>query len=327
MEFENLVCGNCGGTDFNKLSDLEYRCNHCRGLLVRSAKEGAPPKPVFYHDPEPIPVIEAEESPVFVKALVGLVLAVFVIILVSVLITRKDRPVSTVSSRGNTVAGPGNSPPAKKSTMKTEVVGKVKGSFGVTYIKCLLTNTGETVLTDPSVTLELYKNDIKLDPVYGTAGLKYLKPGETTPVWVELLKNEDYTKAEVQEKKSLQNIENYPRIFLELKFTDVAMKTEIGNSSFNDRIYKEKFFTVSGTVQNEAYNKVAPQLFAVYYDSKSQVVGVIAESPPELMRGEKTRFEISAAETQLFGVPVRFEIVAVDPYQKSGPCPANKVCG
>lgn len=324
MEFENLVCGNCGGTDFHKLSDLEYRCNHCHGLLVRSAKAGAPPKPVYYAEPEPIPVIEAEESPVFVKTLVGLVIAVFVIILVSVLITKKDSP--GVSPRGNTVAAPGATPPPKRSTIKTEVVGKVKGSFGVTYIKCLLTNTGETVLTDPQVTLILYKNDIKLEPVYGTAGLKYLKPGETTPVWVELHGNEDYTSAVVEEKKHLQNIENYQKIFPELKFSDVAMKTEVGNSSFNDQIYREKFFTISGTLQNEQYNKVAPQLFAVYYNSKSEVVGVISESPPELMRGEKTRFEISAGETQLFGVPTRFEIIAVDPYQKSGPCPANKTC-
>jgi hypothetical protein len=325
MEFENLVCGNCGGTDFHKLSDLEYRCHHCRGLLVRTSSSTPPrPRPV-YVEPEPIEVTEA--SPVFVKFLVGLVVALFFLILIGVLVNPKGKGSTGVNSspvgpRPYNVAPP---PPGSGATQKIEVVGKVKGSFGNTYIKCMLTNTGSTVITDPSVVLMLYKGTTKLDSVFGDAALKYLKPGAATPVWVKLLKYEDYTSAVVMEKNP-HGMENDERLFPTLKFT-AAMKITTGISSYNDQPYKEKFFDVSGTVENEQYDKVTPELYLIYYDSKSQIVGVDSGRPPDLTRGEKAQFEMSAGETQLFGVPVRYEILAVDPNYKRNTCAANKVCG
>jgi hypothetical protein len=325
MEFENLVCGNCGGTDFHKLSDLEYRCKHCLGLLVRTARS-AVPRPV-YVEPEPLEVVEA--SPVFVRFLVGLIVALFVMILIGVLLTPKRG--GTNSGVSSTPPGPrpynvAPPPPGGKAKLKTEVIGKVKGSFGNYYIKCMLTNTGDTVITEPSVVLMLYKGDTKLDSVFGDAALKYLKPGATTPVWVKLYNYEDYTSAVVLEKNP-RGMENSDRLFPNLKFSGVAMKITTGNSSYNDQIYKEKFFDVGGTVENELYDKVAPELYVIYYDSKSQVIGVQSDIPPELKRGEKAQFDIGAGETQLFGVPVRYEILAVDPNYKRNECLANKVCG
>jgi hypothetical protein len=323
MEFENLVCGNCGGTDFHKLSDLEYRCHHCRGLLVRTSKS-APPRPV-YVEPEPIPVSEA--SPIFVKFLVGLVVALFFLVLIGVLVNPKGKGTSGVNSgpsgpRPYNVAPP---QPGAGANQKIEVVGKVKGSFGRTYIKVMLTNTGGTVIEDPSVVLMLYKDKTKLDSVFGDAPLKYLKPGATVPVWIHLFKYEDYTSAVVTERNP-RGIENSERLFPTLKFT-AAMKNTTGISSFNDEPYKEKFFDISGTVENELYDKVTPELYVIYYDSKSQIVGVRSVRPPDLKRGEKAQFDISAGETQLFGVPVRYEILAVDPNYKRNTCLANNVCG
>lgn len=321
MEFENLVCGSCGGRDFHKLSDLEYRCHHCRGLLVRTSKS-ATPRPV-YVEPEPIPV--GETSPIFVKFLVGLVVALFFLILIGVLVNPKKGTSGVASSpsgpRPYNVAPP---PPGGDAKQKIEVIGKVKGSFGNIYIKCMLTNTGATVITDPSVVLMLYKGDTKLDSVFGDAALKYLKPGASTPVWIKLHKYEDYTSAVVMEKNP-HGMENSERLFPTLKFT-AAMKVTTGISSYNDEPYKEKFFDVSGTVENEQYDKVTPELFVIYYDAKSQVVGVDSGRPPDLKRGEKAQFEIGAGETQLFGVPVRYEILAVDPNYKRNTCAANKVC-
>jgi hypothetical protein len=323
MEFENLVCGNCGGTDFHKLSDLEYRCNHCRGLLVRTPKS-AQPRPV-YVEPEPLEVVEA--SPTFVKFLVGLVVALFFMILIGAFVNPKGKGTSVINSspsgpRPYNVAQP---PPGAEAKLKTEVIGKVKGSFGRIYIKVMLTNTGDTVITDPSVVLMLYKDNTKLDSVFGDAALKYLKPGATTPVWIHLFKYEDYTSAVVMEKNP-RGMENSERMFPTLKFT-AAMKITTGISSFNDQPYKEKFFDISGTVENEQYDKVTPELYVIYYDSKSQIVGVDSGRPPDLTRGEKAQFDISAGETQLFGVPVRYEILTVDPNYKRNTCLANKVCG
>jgi hypothetical protein len=323
MEFENLVCGNCGGADFHKLSDLEYRCHHCRGLLVRTSKS-APPRPV-YVEPEPLEVVEA--SPIFVKFLVGLVVGLFFLVLIGILVNPKGKGTTGVNSspsgpRPYNVAPP---PPGGDAKQKIEVVGKVKGSFGRTYIKVMLTNTGATVITDPSVVLMLYKDNTKLDSVFGDATLKYLKPGATVPVWIHLFKYEDYTSAVVTERYP-RGTENSERMFPTLKFT-AAMKTTTGISSFNDEPYKEKFFDVSGTVENEQYDKVTPELYVIYYDSKSQIVGVRSGRPPDLTRGEKAQFDISAGETQLFGVPVRYEILAVDPNYKRNTCAANKVCG
>ena len=323
MEFENLVCGNCGGTDFHKLSDLEYRCHHCRGLLVRTSKSEQP-RPV-YVEPEPIPVIET--SPIFVKFLVGMVVALFFLVLIGVLVNPKGRGISGVNSRPSgplpyNVAQP---PPGPAAKIKAEVIGKVKGSFGRTYIKVMLTNTGDTVITDPSVVLMLYKDNTKLDSVFGDAALKYLKPGATVPVWIHLFKYEDYTSAVVTERNP-RGMENSERLFPTLKFT-AAMKTDTGISSFNGEPYKEKFFDVTGTVENDRYDKVTPELFVIYYDAKSQIVGVRSGRPPDLARGEKAQFDIGAGETQLFGVPVRYEILAVDPNYKRNTCLANKVCG
>lgn len=322
MEFENLVCGNCGGTDFHKLSDLEYRCNHCRGLLVRTPKS-APPRPV-YVEPEPLEVVEA--SPIFVKFLVGLVVALFFMILIGVLVNPKKG--TTVVNSGASGPLPYNvapPPPGAVAKLKTEVIGKVKGSFGRIYIKVMLTNTGDTVITDPSVVLMLYKDTAKLDSVFGDAALKYLKPGASTPVWIHLFKYEDYTSAVVMEKNP-RGMENSERLFPTLKFT-AAMKITSGISSYNDQPYKEKFFDISGTVENEQYDKVTPELYVIYYDAKSQIVGVDSGRPPDLKKGEKAQFEIGAGETQLFGVPVRYEILAVDPNYKRNTCLANKVCG
>lgn len=326
MEFENLICGSCGGTDFHKLSDLEYRCNHCRGLLVRSEKWETP-RPLRPAMPERETDEATEFTPFFVKAMVGLVIGVFVMIVLGVLIMPKSGPNSEVNTKrfGPLPYNVSPPPPAAPVKLKVNVIGKVKGSFDRIYIKCMVTNTGQTVINEPSVALVLYKDDIKLDTVYGDAGLKYLKPGVTTPIWVRL-RDQDYTSAVFQENRSLRGIDNPERIFPELKFSDTAMKIETGTSSMNGQPYKEKFFTVSGVIQNELHDKVSPELFVTYFDSKNQVVGVRSGKPAELTKGEKTRFEVTAGETQLFGVPVRFEILTVDPTLKTGPCLANKIC-
>lgn len=217
-------------------------------------------------------------------------------------------------------------PPASPAKVKGEIVGKASDRFGTSYIKCMITNTGESVVFEPHVTLNLYKGDVKLDTVYGDGVVKYLKPGAATPAWVPIYKNEDYTRAEVQENGVVRGLGKPDGLFLELKYIDAAMTVETGISSFNGQEYKEKFFDVSGTIENERYDKIKPVIYVIYYDSKSQIVGVESANPPEVKKGEKAKFDVSAGETQLFGVPVKYEIVAINPDRSTGACMANMIC-
>lgn len=311
MEFQNLVCANCGGTDFKKLSDREYRCTHCQGLLISTAN----PQPVPYYRPDPEPVVpQVDPVPVFAKV-IGITMVILIAFIFLAFFAQKKSPSYKLSpGSGYQPINIAVSPTPVGPKLEINVAGKVKGSFGSIYLKCLVTNITGRVLRDPMITVTLYKNDVKLGTAMGIAELKFLKPRETTPIWVDLGDYANYTRAEAHESMMLSPLPvGNATLFPDLKFIDAKMTTDFGNSSYNGRIYREKFYTVTGTVQNELYEKVSPQLYVIFYDSKSEVVGVESGSSPELNKGEKGNFEVSAGETQLFGVPARYEIVAVDP--------------
>jgi hypothetical protein len=324
MEFVNLDCANCGGTNFQKLSDLEYRCNHCHSLLVSTTK-AVPVPPVV---PPPVIEFKMPEFPGFAKFL-AIVLGVgFVAVCLVVLIRSgpKTKPVSLVSMPNVSPKSPTPTPAPPK--LKVEMVGKASDRFGDNYIKCTVTNMSDVVILDPYVKLTLYKDDVKLDTISGDARLKYLKPGATVPVWVSVGNHTDYTRAEIMEYEVIQSVKNTAELFPELNYLNAGMKVEMGDSSFNGRRFKEKFYEVSGTIQNDKYEKAHPVIFVIYYSAKDEIVGVETASPPEIKKGEKVSFDVSAGETELHGTPVRYEIMAVDPNVKgsSGPCLANKTC-
>jgi hypothetical protein len=325
MEFENLECSNCGGTDFHKLSDLEYRCNHCQGLLVRTTK-AVPVSPLGSQSP---PVIEFKmpEIPGFAKVLAITFGAIFVVVCVALVMQgnrkTKSAPVATIPRTPTPTPSPTPAPPK----LKVEMVGKASDRFGHNFIKCTVTNMSDVVILDPYVRLTLYKNDVKLDTISGDADLKYLKPGATVPIWASVGNHTDYTRAEIMDYEIIQSVKNTAELFPEFNYLDARMKIEIGDSSFNGRRYKEKFYDVSGIVQNDKYERTTPVLFVIYYGARDEIVGVKKADPPEIKKGEKVSFDVSAGETELRGTPVRYEIMAVDPNIKSGgPCLANKTC-
>jgi len=326
MEFKNLICANCGGTDFEKLSDLEYRCNHCHGLLVSNTK-AVPVPPAA----QPLPIIEFKmpEFPGFAKVLAITFGVIFVCICVVALLKsgRKERPVSFASTPPTFTRTPTPSP-TPKPELKVEMTGKASDRFGDNFIKCTETNLSDVVIIDPYVRLTLYKADVKLDIISGNASLKYLKPGVTVPVWASVGKHTNYTRAEVLDYEVIQSFPNVEGLFPEFKYHDAAMKVETGISTFNGQPYKEKFYEVSGVIENEKYEKSRPTLFVIYYNAKDEIVGAVTASPAEMKIGEKVSFDASASETGLYGAPVRYEIMAVDTDLKRGgvPCLANKTC-
>jgi hypothetical protein len=325
MEFVNLDCANCGGTNFQKLSDLEYRCNHCHSSLVSTTK--ALPVPPAIPPPPPVIEFKMPEFPGFAKFL-AIVLGVSFVAVCLVVIIRsgpKTKPVSVAAVP--TVAPKSPTPTPAPPKLKVEMVGKASDRFGDNYIKCTVTNMSDVVILDPYVKLTLYKNDVKLDTISGDARLKYLKPGAVVPVLVSVGNHTDYTRAEIMDYEVIQSVKNTAELFPEFVYLDAGMKVKIGESSFNGRRFKEKFYEVSGIVENDKYEESKPVLYVIYYSAKGEIIGVETASPPEIKRGEKVGFDVSAGETELQGTPVRYEIMAVDPSIKGGgPCLANKTC-
>lgn len=324
MEFKNLICANCGGTDFQKLSDLEYRCNHCHGLLVSTTKP-MPVAPVVYQPP-PVTEFKMPEIPGFAKV-IAITLGVILVVVCIALFARnrQARPVTVARTPTPVPASP--TPTPTPPNIKVEVAGKASDRFGDSFIRYNVTNLSDVVIVDPYVRITIYKNDVKMDTTSGNAKLKYLKPGVTVPVLVSVGNFEGYTRAEVLPYEVIQSIPNADGFFPQFKYIDVAMKVETGISTFNDQPYKEKFYEVSGTIENDRYDKAKPTLFVIFYNAKNEIVGAETANPAEMKRGEKSSFEASAGDTQLMGTPVRYEIMAVDTSMKSsGPCAVNKIC-
>jgi hypothetical protein len=326
MEFKNLTCANCGGTDFKKLSDLEYRCNHCNGLLISTTK-AEPVSPVIFESP-PVTEFKMPEFPGFAKVIAITFGIVVIGVIVAVLI--KSGPTRRPTYEPVSIPRPSAAPPTPTPAppkLKVEMVGKASDRFGDNFIKCTVTNLSDVVIIDPYVRLALYKGDVKLDTISGDASLKYLKPGVTVPIWASVGRHTDYTRAEVLNYEVTRSISNTEKLFPEFNYLDASMKVETGISTFNGQPYKEKFYEVSGTVENDRYEKSAPVLFVIFYNAKNEIVGAETANPPEMKRGEKGSFDVSAGETQLYGTPVRYEIMAVDPnLRNSWPCLVNKAC-
>jgi hypothetical protein len=322
MEFKNLICANCGGADFEELSDLEYRCHHCHGLLVRTTKPvPVPPAPT------PIPVTEFKMPEIPGLAMAAAIIFGVIFIGVVVLILVKSGPrARTVSIPDTPAASRTPLPsPTPKPELKVEVTGKTNDRFGETFIKCAVTNLSEVVIIDPYVRLTLYKGDVKLDTVSGDSKLKYLRPGVTVPVLVPVGKHTGYTRAEITDYEVIRSMPNNESFFPEFNYIGTAMKVETGISSFNGQPYKEKFYEVTGVIQNDRYTRAKPVLFVIFYNAKGEIVGAETASPAEMNKGDKVSFDASAGETQLSGTPVRFEVLAVDTSGK-GNCLANQTC-
>lgn len=197
--------------------------------------------------------------------------------------------------------------------LKVEVLDKVKDNFGFEHLKCMITNVGDSVIVDPSITLDLYENDVKAGSLYGRSEMKFLKPQQTVPVWIDLFADKKFTSARYDETKTQRvSDKTSEKLFPELIYSDAKMEIESGNSSYNGRIYKDKIYAVSGIVENQSLDSISPQLFVIYYDEKDEIVGITSTYPSAMKRGEKSKFEASIGLTGTFGKPTRFEIIAVN---------------
>jgi flagellar basal body-associated protein FliL len=197
-----------------------------------------------------------------------------------------------------------------KPTIQVEIQDKVNGSFGTKFLRCMVTNVGQSVIDDPKITLNLYKNDVKVGLVYGDSELEFLKPNQTIPMWVNI-SGKEYTSAKVEENDLKAAKKDEAELYPKLIYTDTKMTSKTLTSSYNFKSYPEIFYTVKGIVTNNDYEKINPNLYVFYYDDKKQIVGIRSTRPPELKKGEKAEFEVGVGETQIFGKPVDYEVFAI----------------
>lgn len=204
-------------------------------------------------------------------------------------------------------------PPPTTDKVKIEVAERVKGGFNQTFVKCLVTNNSESVIQLSRISLTLYKNDLKIGNISGESGMKYLKPNQTAPIWINLYKDQDYTAARVDENAKYNvAVKDNSLLYPNVIYTDTKMNSKALTSLYNFRPYKEIFYEVTGTVENRDYDLLKLQIYAVFYNDKSEIVGITKTNPPDLKRGEKAQFEASMGDRSLFGVPARFELIAID---------------
>jgi hypothetical protein len=189
---------------------------------------------------------------------------------------------------------------------------KVKGSFGSQYLKCMVTNTSDKIVSDPSISINLYKGDIKTKTLFGRTDLKYLKPGQTIPIWVDLLGAGDYTEAKAEQGiTSRVTDKTESNLYPNLTYSDTKMTSKKATSLYNFKPYTETFYTVSGVVINNDFDKISPRIFVFFYNDNKDIVGISSTSVNNLKKGEKGAFEVELGETQLFGTPKTFEIFSL----------------
>lgn len=203
--------------------------------------------------------------------------------------------------------------PEPINNIKVEILDKVDGSFGTKYLKCKITNTSENIVSSPSITLSFYQGDVKIKDASGTSDLKFLKPNQTVPVWINLYGVDRYTSVKVKEPVTARTV-SHPteKVFPTLTLTETAMNGEKGGLSYNFRSYVKIFYKVRGIVEKQTDEKNPVVLFVLYKDEKDEIVGIGSTRLSDLKSGEKTKFEVSECEIDLFGTPKTFEIIAVN---------------
>lgn len=189
--------------------------------------------------------------------------------------------------------------PTPENNIKVEILGKGKNGRGTKFLTGKATNISNKIVELWSIELNFYKGDVKIRDSYADLKLKILKPNQTIPIWINIY-DTDYTSFKVKEPiytKPVRKTE--AQLFPSLEFSETEMKAKSG------------FYAVSGIVENSNDEKISPEIFVIFYDEKSEIVGIESKSVSNLEKGVKNKFEVREYETDMFGKPKTFEIIAI----------------
>lgn len=190
--------------------------------------------------------------------------------------------------------------PEPKANFKLDILEKVKNNSGQSFLKCKITNIGESIARPFSVTLAFYKNDVVIRENSALVKLKYLKPQQSVPVWIGLYGTENYTSVKLKDSVSSFPIyKSTQNLFLDLNFSETKMSVAYSTS-----------YKVEGIVENQNYEAVSPELYIVFYDEKSEIIGIETRRISKLEKNVKTKFDATISDRDLFGKPKTFEIIS-----------------
>jgi hypothetical protein len=202
--------------------------------------------------------------------------------------------------------------PKIENNLKVEILDKVTDGFGHKYLKCKVTNISEYVVDFSGLSLAFYQGEVKIKDASPFPELKILKPNQTIPVWVNLYDTDNYTSVKVKEPTIARpKTKPIEQIYPALEFSQTEMKGELGYMSVNFRQYRKIFYKVSGIVENPKDEKISADIYVLFYDENAEIVGISKTSASNLIKGEKTKFEVQEVETDMFGKPKTFEIIAI----------------
>lgn len=191
-------------------------------------------------------------------------------------------------------------PSAPANNIKIEILDQVKSNFGWKYLKCKVTNAGESVVYPYSIALQFYENDVKIGDGSAFVKLKYLKPGQSVPAWVSTNSANSYTSVKVKEPIGSFPIRGGGELFPELTITETKMQP-VSTS-----------FKVEGIVENTKYENVSPELYVLFYNENSEIIGIEETKVRDLPRAGKAKFEVTISDHNLFGKPKSFEVIATN---------------
>lgn len=297
------ICPRC----HEKFEESSTYCPKDGAILV---SESGPVEPVLK------PKTQESYSGLIVGAVVGVILLLLVISLVAAvalfIFTKSDNP--KVSKQTRPIPGRTrypDRPPWKEGKLKFDIKNKVKGSFGRRFLKVMVTNVGKTVVKDPGFSITMLKKDVKMGTRYGRSDF-FLRPQQTIPIWIDIT-NSDYTSLKIeQDSFTRAPVKEESRLFPEVEITETKMSIETGILNLNGRRYEKDFYRVTGIVKNKFVEEITPQIFVVYYDDNSEIVGIANTSANKINYGEKAAFKVSKGEYDLFGKPKTFKIIVVD---------------
>ncbi len=205
-----LRCEHCASTDLTRLSDGEYRCNHCKSNLHLAAPIAPPPKPTGYRPStgfRPRPPLTSGQ-----KVLVTLLMVAAVIGIAALRVKRDERRRDELRRRmiqrdvaaslnrrlgithglGSTPA-PIAKPPEEYGAAAIEPPKVIRAEFGDAvalpdrignlYLVGLVKNTGEAPIDHPRVEATLWDaSHRKLAVGFGFSAIPNLLPKEEFPV-------------------------------------------------------------------------------------------------------------------------------------------------
>lgn len=194
------------------------------------------------------------------------------------------------------------STPQPKENLKVEILDKVKNNSGQNFLKCKVTNVGNSIARPFSISLAFYKNDVMIKETGAFVKLKYLKPQQSVPVWVNLYGVDGYTSVKVKNSGS-----NFPvnksaeQMFINLNFTETAIKPGFARG----------YLKFEGIVENQNYDSISTELYVIFYDENKEIIGIETKNTSKMPKNEKTKFEMTISDRDLFGKPKTFEIIPI----------------